>query len=54
MDMATLLRFINLFSAGILAGMEVVIHYGLRAPSQVLSDHSQLQLRQALALRRRS
>ena len=33
--------------------MEIVIHYGLRAPTEVLSDRAQLQLRQALVLRLR-
>jgi hypothetical protein len=53
MNPATALHFINLFFAGILAGVEIVIHYGLRAPSEVLSEPSQLQLRQALVLRLR-
>lgn len=53
MNLATLLDFINLFFAGILAGIEFVIHYGLRTPAEVLSEHSQLQLRQALILRLR-
>ena len=26
------LHFVNLFSAGILAGIEIAIHYGLRVP----------------------
>ncbi len=43
----------NLFFAGLLAGTEFVIHYGLRAPAEVLDDRSQLQLRQALVLRLR-
>jgi hypothetical protein len=53
MNFTTVLHFVNLFFAGILAGMEIVIHYGLRAPTEVLSDQSQLQLRQALVLRLR-
>lgn len=53
MSAAAILDFINLFFAGILAGMEVVIHYGVRAPSEVLDEHSQIQLRQALVLRLR-
>jgi hypothetical protein len=32
MSPATVLDFVNLFFAGILAGIEIVIHYGLRAP----------------------
>jgi hypothetical protein len=48
-----LLHFANLFFAGILAGMEIAIHYGLHGPTQVLSDQAQIQLRQALVLRLR-
>lgn len=47
------LDFVNLFFAGILAGMEIVIHYGLRAPSEALDEQSQIQLRQALIMRLR-
>jgi hypothetical protein len=36
-----------------LAGMEFVIHYGLRAPAELLDDQAQLQLRQALVFRLR-
>src|SRR5260370_16422183 len=53
MNPATVLDFINLFFAGMLAGIEFVIHYGLRGPSEILDEHSQLQLRQALVLRLR-
>jgi hypothetical protein len=53
MDSIVVLDFANLFFAGILAGMEIVIHYGLRRPAEVLDDKSQLQLRQALVLRLR-
>jgi hypothetical protein len=42
-----------LFLAWILAGIEIAIHYGLRAPAEVLGDQSQIQLRQALVLRLR-
>ncbi len=51
MTPATILDFVNLFFAGMLAGIEFVIHYGLRGPSEVLDEHSQLQLRQALIMR---
>ncbi len=51
--MTTALHLANVFCVGILAGMEILIHYGLRAPSAVLDDRSQLQLRQALVLRLR-
>ena len=47
------LDFVNVFFAGLLAGIEFVIHYGLRRPSEVLDDRSQLQLRQAMVLRLR-
>jgi hypothetical protein len=53
MNPATVLDFVNLFFAGILAGIEIVIHYGLRAPAEVLDEQSQVQLRQALVLRLR-
>lgn len=53
MNPATVLDFVNLFFAGILAGVEIVIHYGLRAPAEALSEQSQIQLRQALVLRLR-
>ena len=53
MNWAVALDFAALFFAGILAGMEIVIHYGLRKPAEVLDDKSQLQLRQALVLRLR-
>ena len=53
MNPATVLDFVNLFFAGMLAGIEFVIHYGLRRPSESLDDQSQLQLRQALVLRLR-
>jgi hypothetical protein len=44
---------VNLFFAGILAGQEIVIHYGIRTPAQRLDERSQLQLRKALVLRLR-
>jgi hypothetical protein len=47
------LDFVNVFFAGMLAGIEFVIHYGLRAPAEVLDDQSQIRLRQALVLRLR-
>lgn len=42
------LYFISLFFAGVLAGMEIAIHYGLGTAPAVLSDQSQILLRQAL------
>jgi hypothetical protein len=53
MNPSTVLDFVNVFFAGLLAGMEFVIHYGLRAPAEVLDDTAQLKLRQALVLRLR-
>ena len=53
MNLATVLDFINLFFAGILAGIEIVIHYGLRGPAEALDEQSQIQLRQALVLKLR-
>ncbi len=53
MNPATVLDFVSLFFAGMLAGIEFVIHYGLRGPSETLNEHSQLQLRQALVIRLR-
>jgi hypothetical protein len=47
------LRLVSLFFAGILAGMEIAIHYGLHPATRVLDDSSQLRLRQALVLRLR-
>lgn len=53
MNPATVLAVITVFFAGILAGIEIVIHYGLRAPAEILNEQSQIQLRQALVLRLR-
>ncbi len=53
MTFATILDFVNLFFAGMLAGIEFVIHYGFQGPSEALDDHSQLQLRQGMVMRLR-
>ena len=53
MNASLVVGFINLFFTGLLAGIEFVIHYGLRAPAEVLDEQSQIQLRQALVLRLR-
>lgn len=53
MTLVTVFDFVNVFFAGMLAGIEFVIHYGLRAPAEVLDERSQLQFRQALVLRLR-
>jgi hypothetical protein len=53
MTLTTVLACFNLFFAGLLAGSEIVIHYGLRIPTEVLDEKAQIQLRQALILRLR-
>jgi hypothetical protein len=53
MNPATVLDVVSVFFGGLLAGMEIVIHYGLRAPAEVLDERAQLQLRQAMVLRLR-
>jgi hypothetical protein len=53
MQSATILDFVTLFFAGMLAGIEFVIHYGLRGSAELLDERAQLQLRQALVLRLR-
>ncbi len=56
MNPATVLDFITVFFAGILAGIEIMIHYGLRVlltSSEVLDEQTQIRLRQALVLRLR-
>jgi hypothetical protein len=47
------LHFLNLFFAGMLAGIETGVHFGLGAPPKALSEQSQIQLRQALVLKLR-
>ncbi|HZR41774.1 MAG TPA: hypothetical protein VFB12_16760 [Ktedonobacteraceae bacterium] len=51
--LATILDFVNVFFAGMLAGIEFVIHYGVRSPADMLDEQSQLQFRQALVLKLR-
>lgn len=53
MNPIIVLDFVNLFFAGLLAGIEFVIHYGLRTPAEILDEPSQLKLRQALVFRLR-
>lgn len=53
MNLATVLDVVSVFFAGLLAGMEFVIHYGIRRPAETLDERAQLQLRQALVLRLR-
>jgi hypothetical protein len=49
----TALEFVNLFCAGILAGIEFVVRFGLRGSIPVLAEQPQIQLRQALIRRLR-
>src|SRR5262249_32120632 len=53
MTLAIVLDLVSVFFAGMLAGIEFVIHYGVREPAETLDDHAQLQLRQALVLKLR-
>ena len=53
MNLITILDLVNIFFAGMLAGIEFVIHYGFRGPSETLDEHAQLQLRKALVIRLR-
>ena len=46
-------RCINLFAAGMLAGVEVGIHYGIGTLIKTLGVQGQIQLRQAMVLRLR-
>jgi uncharacterized membrane protein len=48
MDAGTIAGLVNLFCAGLLAGEEFVIRYGVRAPVAGLDMQPQIQLRQAL------
>ena len=54
MNFTTILDFVNLFFAGTLAGIEIVIHYGFRGTDEALDEKSQLLLRQALVVRLRT
>lgn len=44
MNPALILDFVTLFFAGILAGIEFIIHYGFQTPAEVLDEKSQLKL----------
>ena len=50
---ALVFDLVNVFFAGMLAGIEFVIHYGVREPVELLPERSQLQFRQALVKRLR-
>ena len=43
-----MVALVSLFFAGLLAGAEVVVRYGVRGPIAVLDEQPQLRLRQAL------
>jgi hypothetical protein len=51
--LAEVLGFVNLFCAGVLAGEEVVICYGVRGPVASLDPQPGILLRQALIRRLR-
>jgi hypothetical protein len=51
--MHIMIEFVNLFFAGILAGIEFVIHYGIHVPTMALDEKPQIMLRQGLVLRLR-
>jgi hypothetical protein len=53
MNLQTLVELASLFFGGLLAGIEFVIHYGLRGPAETLDERAQIALRQALILRLR-
>jgi hypothetical protein len=48
-----IIEFVNLFCAGMLAGIEFVIHYGIHAPTMALDEEPQIVLRQGLVRRLR-
>jgi len=48
-----IIEFVNLFFAGMLAGMEFVIHFGIHAPTMALDEKLQIVLRQELVRRLR-
>ncbi len=51
-QLSTLLQFITVFFAGMLAGTEAAIHYGVAIP-EALNEQAKIQLRQALVRRLR-
>jgi hypothetical protein len=53
MILTTALDFVNVFFVGMLAGIEFVVHYGIRGPAETLDDHAQLQLRKGLVVKLR-
>ncbi len=53
MNEGVLLEFVNLFCAGLLAGAEFLVCFGVRGTITVLDEQPQIQLRQALIRRLR-
>jgi len=53
MKIQLMVEFGSLFCAGMLAGIEFMIHYGLRTAAEGLDERPQIELRQALILRLR-
>ena len=53
MNWRTALYLFNLLFGGILAGIELAVHYGFIVPSGLLTDRAQIRLRQSLILRLR-
>ena len=43
-----ILEFFNLFCAGILAGIEIAVHYGFHKPTLALDEKPQIVLRQGV------
>ncbi len=50
MNVLSVLIYVNLLCVGILAGLEIMAHYGLRGIDIGMDDRSQLQLRKRLVL----
>jgi uncharacterized membrane protein len=53
MNFTAILKFINLFFSGMVAGSLFVIHHGIRTPVGSLDERPQIQVRQALTRRLR-
>jgi hypothetical protein len=48
-----ILEIINLFFAGILAGLEFAVHYGFQSSTLTLDENPQIRLRQGVIRRLR-
>lgn len=53
MNFYSLVHFANLFSSGILAGIEIGIHYGAAESTKAMGEREQIQFRQSMVLRLR-